>query len=345
MDRATHDRRTTRRMFSIVAVLGLVIGLVDAVAPSTQAQVPGANGRIVFSRFEKGLPNGDGGHGDLATYTVNPDGSHEQLLFPGSSHNPHWSPDGSEVAIFAPDSAGGETLSATIVNPDTGTYRQLPIPDPALPIGCTWWSPDGLRLACVGAEQSVNGIYTIRSSDGGGLQQVTSNPTGEDNLGGYSPDGKRLLFERTTAEGDEALYTVLVNGGGLKKISPATLTGFQVGSWSPLGTQIVFAARSAPDQRRSIWVVNSNGTGLQQVPIPSCGGASSERASRGCLDPGWSPDGRQIVLDILVPMTNDRHIYTVNTDGTGLFQVTNHGAGRLGEGDEAPDWGTHRLAH
>ena len=217
MDRATHDRRTTRRMFSIVAVLGLVIGLVDAVAPSTQAQVPGANGRIVFSRFEKGLPNGDGGHGDLATYTVNPDGSHEQLLFPGSSHNPHWSPDGSEVAIFAPDSAGGETLSATIVNPDTGTYRQLPIPDPALPIGCTWWSPDGLRLACVGAEQSVNGIYTIRSSDGGGLQQVTSNPTGEDNLGGYSPDGKRLFFERTTAEGDEALYTVLVNGGGLRR--------------------------------------------------------------------------------------------------------------------------------
>ena len=42
------------------------------------------------------------------------------------------------------------------------------------------------------------------------------------------------------------------------------------------------------------------------------------------------------MLDILVPMTNDRHIYTVNTDGTGLFQVTNHGAGRLGEGDEAP---------
>ena len=81
----------------------------------------------------------------------------------------------------------------------------------------------------MGAEQSVNGIYTIRSSDGGGLQQVTSNPTGEDNLGGYSPDGKRLLFERTTAEGDESLYTVLVNGGGLKKISPATLTGYQVG--------------------------------------------------------------------------------------------------------------------
>ena len=51
------------------------------------------------------------------------------------------------------------------------------------------------------------------------------------------------------------------------------------------------------------------------------------------------------MLDIFVPMTNDRHIYTVNTDGTGLFQVTNHGAGQLGEGDEAPDWGTHPLAH
>ena len=53
----------------------------------------------------------------------------------------------------------------------------------------------------------------------------------------------------------------------------------------------------------------------------------------------------KILLDIFVPATNDRHVYSVGVDGTGLFQVTHHGAEQPGEGDEAPDWGTHPLEH
>jgi Tol biopolymer transport system component len=46
-------------------------------------------------------------------------------------------------------------------------------------------------------DPSRNGIYTIRSSDGGGLTRITSHPGGDDNPGDDSPDGKRMVFVRS----------------------------------------------------------------------------------------------------------------------------------------------------
>jgi Tol biopolymer transport system component len=333
----TKREGTVRRgvMVAVVAVMTAVGAA--SVGGTTQAKVAGPNGRIAFSRFERSV-------GDLVNYTVNPDGSLEKRLFPGVSGWPHWSPDGTEISFACCD----DGMAAHIINPDTGSLRILARPDPTLFTDCGVWSADGARLACDSGSEidpSRNGIYSIRSFDGGGLTRITSNPGGEDVPGDYSPDGRRILFDRITADGSEALYTVLVNGGGLKRISPATFTGFQVGSWSPLGDQIVFAARSAPDQRRSIWVVDPNGRGLHEVSVqPSCGGAFSDRTSRGCQDPSWSPDGMKIVLDIFVAATNQRNIYTMNADGTGLFQITHHGPEVIGEGDEFPDWGPHASA-
>jgi Tol biopolymer transport system component len=76
------------------------------------------------------------------------------------------------------------------------------------------------------------------------------------------------------------------------------------------------------------------------VPItPSCGGAFSDARSISCLDPGWSPDGTKIVFTRATKSPGTpSSIYTVNADGSGLFQVTN------ARGDSQPDWGPHPLA-
>src|SRR6266498_4822773 len=98
-------------------VLGLLAGLALAAlfAIPAGAKPPGANGRIVFSRFDPAV-------GDTFTYTVNPDGSHVQQLFSAHpSNTPHWSPDGSEVAIFCCD----DGMAAHFVNPDTGSFREV----------------------------------------------------------------------------------------------------------------------------------------------------------------------------------------------------------------------------
>jgi WD40 repeat protein len=318
-----------RILLGLVATLA---GLAMLPALPAAAKVPGPNGRIVFARFDPAL-------GGTATYTVNPDGSHVKQLF-SSGEMPHWSPDGGEVAIFCCD----DGMAAHIVNADTGSFRELAPPDPSLEIHCGFtWSPDGQRLACETfgvTDPTLNGVYSIRSSDGAGLAQITSNPGGDDIPGDYSPDGKRLVFVRSDENGPVGIFETRLNGSGLRQLTPPSLIvdAFYGGSWSPSGNMILFAARSAPDHRLAIWVVNADGSGLHELPItPACGGAFSDPRSISCFQPGWSPDGAKIVFTRISANGTQENIYTVNADGSGLFRVTKSG------GTSQPDWGPHAL--
>src|SRR5207245_1505881 len=119
---------------------------------------------------------------------------------------------------------------------------------------CRIWSPDAARLACDSfggpdpdhqTDPSLNGIYSIRSSDGGDLTRITSNPGGEDSPCDYSPDGINLAWVSTHPDGSSELDTVNLSTGVVQQLVPAgtTLIDFECGSWSPDGDQTLFAAR------------------------------------------------------------------------------------------------------
>jgi Tol biopolymer transport system component len=316
-------------------IIGALFGL-GALVPLSgtpaAAKVPGPNGRIAFAQFEPAM-------GGTVTSTVNPDGSHPQPLFARGSEFPHWSPDGNQVSILCCD----DGMAAHIVDPDSGSFRELAPPDPALETHCAQWSSDAQRLACESfgmTDPDRNGIHSIRSSDGGGLRQITSNPGGDDIPGDYSPDGKRLVFVRTDPDGQVGLFVTRLNSSGLRQITPRgmILDDFFGGSWSPSGNKILFASRSAAGHRLAIWVVNADGSGLHQLPItPACGGAFSDPRSTSCFQPGWSPDGTKIVFTRISANGTQENICTVNSDGSGLTQITN-----MGRADQ-PDWGPHPL--
>lgn len=304
--------------------------------PSTGSTPPAApEGRIVFNR-------GEGGTENIVTYTINPDGSDEQQLFEGTSENPRWSPDGTEIQIFC----CGDGMVAHLIDPSTGELRSLEPPDPAIEVFCGGaWSPDGERLACEGYgvdDPSRNGLYWIRSSDGSGLEQVTSNPDGGDLPGDFSPDGDHLVFVRVGGNGQAGIFVTNVDGSGLRRISPQGMLVDDIfgGSWSPDGSQILFVARETEDHHKAIWVVNADGTSPHQLRIDgTCGGSLSDPGSFGCYSPSWSPDGTKIVFvrstpDPSAPAGFFENVYTVNADGTDLFQVTDGGV------DDNPDWGT-----
>jgi Tol biopolymer transport system component len=310
-------------MRKLIMLTLLAAGIAAVIALPAAAKPSGTNGKIVVN-----VDNSVTGQEQV--YTVDPDGTDLQFLA-NDAEAGQWSPDGTKIAIF-----GG------YLNFDTGDYTELGLPFdlyPDLALFCGVWSPDGSRLACEGfgqIDQTLNGIYSIRSSGGGGLQRVTTAPFGDDCPADYSPNGKRLL----ASNGQVAV--VHSDGHGLQQITPPGMfADFCSGSWSPQGNEIVFSAH-VPDfnYRSSIWVVHSDGSGLRQILVPGCGGPRSDPASIGCQKPVWSPDGRKIMFERHFLIPNDHFdLYTVNEDGSGLFQVTN--TPDLDEG--GGDWGMHPV--
>jgi Tol biopolymer transport system component len=308
-------------MRKLIMLALLAAGIAAVIALPAAAKPSGTNGKIVVN-----VDNSVTGQEQV--YTVDPDGTDLQFLA-NDAEAGQWSPDGTKIAIF-----GG------YLNFDTGDYTELGLPFdlyPDLALFCGVWSPDGSRLACEGFGQtdgSLNGVYSIRSSDGGDLQRVTTAQF-DDCPPDYAPNGKRLLVS------SGPLSVVQSNGNGLHQITPPGMfVDFCSGSWSPQGNEILFSAHVPDTDRSTIWVVHSDGSGLRQLPVPGCGGLRSDPTSIGCQQPRWSPDGQKIVFGrhLLIP---DDHfdLFTVNADGSGLFQVTN-----TPDVDEfSGDWGTHPI--
>ena len=340
MDRATRERRTSRRMMiSVFAASALVVGIV---ASSAGAKVPGPNGQIAFGR------------GDGQIFIADPDGTNEhELTLPGFdfAFNPVWSPDGSKllVSVFPPgDDQGGRPVT---VEPDGSNLKLLLVPDAPtnMDIGCRAWSPDGTQLLCQGqifeGDHSMDGIYTIRASDGGDFTRLTTNPfppTGEfgggDIPGDYSPDGSQFVFVRAKPGADPnahhqrgALFVENTDGTGLRQIVPYGLANSHdnaVAHWSPDGSSILFAS-----DHGSLFVVHPDGTGVRRIPLDTGGGFSFAFA------PGWSPDGTRIVFSLFLDKTGQVDIYTARSDGTDLVNVTD-----TPDFEDFADWGPHPLA-
>jgi Tol biopolymer transport system component len=312
-------------------VLALVAAAALAPAPAS-GKVGGPNGRIVFSRedFDSGL---------TIVYTVNPDGSGLRRLLPAGigAGQPHWSPDGSRIAVVSTlDQPCCDVFpySAVIVNPDTGATRTLPMQSQLVTTFCNIWAPDARRLACDGENDNngaVNGIYTVRTSDGGGLQRVTNANGGDDIPIDYSPDGAWILYGHTGpfhgCDSHSALWVVRVDATDNHQLTP---NGFcdDDGSWSPDGSWITF------EHKGSLFAVRPDGTQLHKIPLHT---SSFRRAG----DVVWSPDGRKISFLLYTstgPGTGREGIATANIDGTDVRWLSNSPTF-----DHEADWGPHPL--
>jgi len=115
---------------------------------------------------------------------------------------------------------------------------------------------------------------------------VTSMTDGSDDWPCFSPDGKSVVFSRTTDGRDWQLLRVAVGGGAAVKImqSPLVVAGTRP-VWSPKGDLIVFTGIST-DGSAAIWVVKSDGSGAHAM--------SSAGLSDRMFYPSWYPDGTRL---------------------------------------------------
>jgi len=282
-------------------------------APSSQPAV--GNGPISFSRFEPGTAH---------IFLVNPAGGTPTQLTTGNGFQAHsaWSPNGRQ-AVF--DQITNTGASIMRINADgTGiTVLNKGTPWSTVPS----WSPDGSRVAFTSDADGNDEIYTM-AADGTDVKQITfTDPPTLHSGPKYSPDGKKILFAMKRPEDVAAktqdLWIMNVDGSAQTQLTFG-YNNNESRTWSPDGQRIAFSA--VIDGTNQIFVMNSDGTGIQQVthnpgttPPYSAGGIFP--TVRGDVTPAWSPDGSRLAF------ASDRdgnfEIYTMNPDGSQVVRLTN----------------------
>jgi Tol biopolymer transport system component len=307
---------------SVVAVAG--IAFVVRAFETPEQNRPGGPGRIggliLYGDWDANVQRAD-------WFTVRPDGSQPSDLHV-SATCAVWFPDGSKILITNDAAVGaGTPLRPAVIDPDGSNLRPLDASrNPDLNLGCGDVSPDGTRIALEGFGQNrhaeLNGIYSVRVSDGGGLVRLLKGPVSPPR---YSPDGTRLSYfdtkEGASPTGSGALFVMGADGRDPVRITSWGFA-FDDHAWSPDGSWIAFQRPYG-----QLYLVRPDGSDLHRVPLDLPPGA-------GVLNPSWSSDGTWIVFSL---QRSDRsEIYMAHPDGTGLRKVT----GAPDVQAQHPDWVT-----
>jgi hypothetical protein len=150
-------------------------------------------------------------------------------------------------------------------------------------------------------------IY-IMDLDGSNEQPLTTNP-GEDTLFESSPYGGLIVFT-SDRDGNENIYLMNTDGSDQRPLTmhPGNDTAPR---WSDDGMQIVFTSDRDHEGQYIPYLMNVDGTNQRPIALNLPGNSTM---------PDFSPDGRQIVFTLEHDEATD--IFTINTDGTHLCQIT-----------------------
>jgi Tol biopolymer transport system component len=135
----------------------------------------------------------------------------------------------------------------------------------------------------------------------------------------WSPDGSKIVFQRQ--EGGAAIYLMNADGSNQHRLSPTPAQDVRP-SFSPDGSKIVFTHVVTPPTGASeipdtdISSMNIDGSNVHTI-LKSNGTFNVEAR--------WSPDGTKLVF-MRGKNGVSQQIYTMNSDGTDLTQLTNTGA-------------------
>jgi Tol biopolymer transport system component len=179
--------------------------------------------------------------------------------------------------------------------------------------GSPTWSRDHRWIAFVWADdlrRPVSAEIWVTRPDGSGARPVTNMYPDQADFPSFSPDGRRLAFDRIGA----GIWVVNVDGSSARALTrEAGFDDYQP-AWSPDGARIAFVRQAnAPG---AIYVMSATGAGAHRLVAPPRRSDNDER-------PSWSPDGKWIVFERhlnLTPLGADGFIGTtqlwiVGSDG------------------------------
>ena len=227
---------------------------------------------------------------------MNPDGSEQVRLtkHPGNDLQAVWSPTGEQI-LFVSDRGGVRDLY--LMDPDGSNVRRVfkkeaDRRDPA-------WSPDGKQIAYISIDwdriKSPIYIATI------GEQEAESIVEGF--FPAWSPDGTKIAYVAFLPASHSRQVTLIdVHTKRKRRFLPKKAMDWQnEPSWSATGDKLVFSWNKNPlppdhkpgddwppgwEDKETIYIVNSDGTGLQQL---------INEAGPKATDPVLSPNGDEVL--------------------------------------------------
>ncbi len=301
---------TISRRHLLVALLSGLAALAGIVSAPSRATTSAPNGLLAYQAMV-------GGHTQL--FTVRPDGGGVLQVThwtDSDAINAAWSPDGRRIAFVRTWNNGNKQQVYT-VNADGGGLRSL-----------------GGKLRSTVAWLSNGTLLTVRALrfvvvnvDGTGVRDA-----GIPGVPGDSPcmlRGTNQIAELVSrSDGESSIFIGRIGGGNgsLKRLVP--WEGINHIACSPDGSQITFNTpnyESSP-QSSNVYTIKSDGTSLRKV-THNVGGTIDN------IPDSWSPDGRKLAF--ISNRTGTFEIYSMNTDGTGVTQITHGPEAHLAS------WGTH----
>ncbi|MYC75504.1 hypothetical protein F4X10_07040 [Candidatus Poribacteria bacterium] len=241
-------------------------------------------------------------------YLMNPDGSEQVNL---TNHraddiSPVWSPTGEQI-LFASDRDGVRDLY--LMDADGKNVKRVfgKSEDRRHPT----WAPDGEQIAYTRREQGKGFIY-IASIDGKKEERAAIG-----SLPAWSPDGTEIAFITGTVKRRQiSLLNVSTYKQKVFFPKPAKPSWLTSPEWSPSGDKLAFSwLHKVPLGKfvdtQTIYIINRDGTGLQQV-IDETGRESS---------PVWSPRGDELLYARYIN-GKQMQIFKVGLDGGEPVQLT-----------------------
>lgn len=221
--------------------------------------------------------------------------SKRQISEPGAVINDfRWAPDSKGIGM---EVANGKFSWIAVLDIESGEVQSLTSRTESAQIGD--WSPDGEWLLYAVIDGDSTGI---RRRNPNGVDEITIT-TGPDTNPRWSPDGRRIAFNRLTGTGGSTSIDLLVtdrDGGQETNVAPDDFdeTSFD---WAPDGKHIMFVSDSSGNPE--IYIVTPDGKDTKQL--------TSNRVIDAA--PRWNSNGSAILF--LSEGDGSFDIYAMNKNG------------------------------